>query len=318
MPPSRESRFGLSFSPTTVIASRFNSSGSIELTEFSASSEYQTYYRGAVHKLHVSDHDIDEANVKSIFHQTISPITESLNEQIGHVPEYAALFLPSIFDSRTRIAAADAIFLDAHYATKTGSSRQAACYGYGFLEGKNLGLPPYECTENGPENFIFVLEYEEEYMYAWLLDVAFELGTYYVKQEKVSKGCGEGYRKVIGKQAYQERINEFVQEFIANQVLPQHKRENIRAIVITGEASTEAITELGIAALNAVGTGVVKLLTEIKPSEVVAHGAAVWARMTQHHPEHFKTHTGNKIPDEQYWAEEEARKAGRSDEHSEL
>ena len=58
-------------------------------------------------------------------------------------------------------------------------------------------------------------------------------------------------------------------------------------------------------------------MTEIEPSEVVAHGAAVWARMTQKHPERFGATAGNKIPDDQYWAEEEALKK-LEEEHDEL
>jgi hypothetical protein len=59
-------------------------------------------------------------------------------------------------------------------------------------------------------------------------------------------------------------------------------------------------------------------MTDIIPSEVVAHGAAALARMTQQHPGYFLAHTGNRIPDEQYWAEEEARKAMQANEHREL
>ena len=65
------------------------------------------------------------------------------------------------------------------------------------------------------------------------------------------------------------------------------------------------------------GTEVVQVMTEIEPSEVVAHGAAVWARMTQEHPELFTTSRGYQIPDDEYWAAEEARKRG-GEEHDEL
>jgi hypothetical protein len=72
-------------------------------------------------------------------------------------------------------------------------------------------------------------------------------------------------------------------------------------------------------ALNAVGSKEVKLTTEIEPSEVVAHGAAVWARMTEERPEDFTTHGGDMlVPDEEWLALEEAQKVRQGFEHSEL
>tara|TARA_R110002003_G_scaffold124_3_gene11221 strand:- start:59924 stop:60631 length:708 start_codon:yes stop_codon:yes gene_type:complete len=191
-------RFGITFSPTTITTSRLDASGSLELNKFPVSSSYQAHYHEAVHKFNVSNHGraFDEANVKSIFHDVMNTVTEKLSEQVGHAPEYAALFLPSIFDSNTQNAASDAIHGIPEYATKTAPSRQAACYGYGFLEGRNLGRPQDECTGYGPESLVLLLEYEQEYIYAWLLEVTFELGTYYVNTEKICKGCGEIHQEV--------------------------------------------------------------------------------------------------------------------------
>jgi hypothetical protein len=189
-------RFGITFSPTTITTSRLDASGSLELNKFPVSSSYQAYYREAVHNFNVSNYAFDEANVKSIFHDAMNTVTEKLSEQVGHAPEYAALFLPSIFDSNTQNVASDAILGIPEYATKTAPSRQAACYGYGFLEGRNLGRPQDECTGYGPESLVLLLEYEQEYIYAWLLEVTFELGTYYVNTEKICKGCGERHQEV--------------------------------------------------------------------------------------------------------------------------
>jgi hypothetical protein len=194
-PPNRESRFGVLFSPSTIIASRFNASGSIELTKFPASSAYQQYYREAVQNSDL-DHDIDEINAKSIFRNSIQPITETLSKQLGHAPEYASLFVPSIFDYRTRLAAREVIFQKPQYATRAAPSQIAACWPYSFLQGKNLGRPAHECNDDGPDNIIFLLEYEEEYIYAWLLLVEYELGGYPVTQEKICKECGEQHREV--------------------------------------------------------------------------------------------------------------------------
>jgi hypothetical protein len=74
-------------------------------------------------------------------------------------------------------------------------------------------------------------------------------------------------------------------------VLPGRKRENIRAVIMTGEASAASVAELAATAVRAIGTKAVRALAEFKPSEVVAHGAAVWARMTQEYPEYFEALT---------------------------
>jgi hypothetical protein len=73
-------------------------------------------------------------------------------------------------------------------------TQDAACWAYGFIEGKNLGRPLKECTERGPDSFVLVLVFEAEYMHAWLMDVAFELGTYSHDEEKFCRECGEKYR----------------------------------------------------------------------------------------------------------------------------
>jgi hypothetical protein len=106
-----ETRFGLSFSATTVTASRFNATGSIELTVFPASPGYQTLYRDAVRKFQESAIEVDQADITSIFENDIQPITNSLNNQLGHRPEYATVFLPAIFDSETIVAAKAAIYV---------------------------------------------------------------------------------------------------------------------------------------------------------------------------------------------------------------
>jgi hypothetical protein len=78
------------------------------------------------------------------------------------------------------------------------------------------------------------------------------------------------------------------------------------------------VKELGDTALHEVGTEEVKLMTDFVPSEVVAHGAAVFSRLTQENPERFISPIGNIIPDDKEWAEMQARIARKAEEHSEL
>lgn len=113
-----------------------------------------------------------------------------------------------------------------------------------------------------------------------------------------------------GREYYQERVKTFVQEFIEHQVLPSNNRDDIRAIIIMGEASETDVKELGDIALDTVGTKGVELMTDFEPSQVVAHGAAVIARLTEEHPKHYTVMCEYKIPDDEYWAEEAARKKG--------
>lgn len=104
----------------------------------------------------------------------------------------------------------------------------------------------------------------------------------------------------MGKDVYHGHISNFVRGFINDRVLTHHKRENIRAIVIAGEASTTAIELLGGAAREAVGHEQVELITDIEPSEVVAHGAAVWARTIREKSENFGSSCEGMFDDEYY------------------
>jgi hypothetical protein len=106
--------------------------------------------------------------------------------------------------------------------------------------------------------------------------------------------------------------------FLSDQVLSSRKREDIRAIVIAGEASASAIAELTAITRDVVGTDVVKVMNDIDPSEVAAHGAAAIARWTQRIDGRTLATTGNMLPDEKYWAEEEAHKQAKAREHEEL
>jgi hypothetical protein len=105
MASNTEPRFGIYFSATTITASRFNSSDSLELMKFPASAEYQTYYRDAVQNFGVANHGTNNADFDSIITNTMRPLTEALENQTGHVPEFSALILPSVFKIGARRAA---------------------------------------------------------------------------------------------------------------------------------------------------------------------------------------------------------------------
>lgn len=116
----------------------------------------------------------------------------------------------------------------------------------------------------------------------------------------------------MGEEAYHRRISDFIHDFINDQVLPHHKHDNIRAIVIFGEASMAAVGLLRGIAREAVGHEDVELIMDIESSEVVAHGAATWARMAS------RSEPPGKHPemDEEYWARATADAQRRG--HNEL
>jgi hypothetical protein len=169
-----ETRFGLTFSSTTITASRFVSADAVNLTRFPITNEYQDFYR----------------------YETMRPMVNNLTEQLSYAPEFSAISLPSVLRRDSWYGATGAVFGESEYVTKLSTTHQAACWAYGFLEGRNLGRALDDCKEDGPENYILVLEFEAEYLYAWLVNVAFELGAYWDDEKKFCERCGEKFRKV--------------------------------------------------------------------------------------------------------------------------
>ncbi|CAO2658226.1 Nn.00g059490.m01.CDS01 [Neocucurbitaria sp. VM-36] len=302
-----ESPFGLTFTPTTVIASRFNASGSVELTKWRLGTEYQKYYQDAASNFDPQEretYDLKNSTI-ALFQEAATPITESLSKRLGKKPEYAAIFVPSVFSYVDRDAAANAVL--GKYlgrAVRPGMSQQATCPGFGFLDCRNLGREPEECVDEGPPSLIVVLEYEKEYLYVWLMEVVFDLGTYVSIHKVLCKECGERTRDDIGTQAYREQMSLFLNYFIDKALQKRRfdwgqrfepQRDSIRSIVLSGEASPNRTAELGEMMRDVVGTQTVQAMTEIDASEVVAYGVAVWARLTQEIPDAFMVcgDTGN-------------------------
>jgi molecular chaperone DnaK (HSP70) len=89
-----------------------------------------------------------------------------------------------------------------------------------------------------------------------------------------------------GEEIYRNRLHDFLDSFVEHS-LQKHDRDSVRAIIVSGEASASRSIELGEMAKNAVGSQSAKVLTDIDPSEVVAYGAAVWARRVQREPRRF-------------------------------
>jgi hypothetical protein len=201
---SLESPYGLTFTSDSVLASKYNASGSVEVVRYPTSPEYVAYYTNAVEDYDKSKNQRGDTGLpahmdaRTMFRQIITPITTSLTKRESHKPIFATLFLPSIFDHDIRDVATDVVFEGAYLqqAAFVGSTQIAACNAYPFLKGKHIGRAPEECNDHGPETLILLLEYEKDYLYAWVKDVAFELGTYPVTNSRICKECGERFREV--------------------------------------------------------------------------------------------------------------------------
>jgi hypothetical protein len=99
-----DTRYALTFSPTTISASRYPPYGQIEVTKFPVGPSYQQLYDDALHYLQgpLTDsvhrvtyrNSTHDQNIIDIMHTEISTVTAGLTEKLGTEPEYAAIFRP--------------------------------------------------------------------------------------------------------------------------------------------------------------------------------------------------------------------------------
>jgi hypothetical protein len=194
--------YSLSFGPATLTASRFNASGSIETTKLETGPEYQQYYHESLDKLtpgtvHGSSvHD----NVVATLRGEVGAMTAMLTRGSAATAEYAAVFVPSIFDGHVQDAAHEAVFpdgSDVYGFINQGPNLKVACEGFGFLECKQIRRRPEECNnDDGLETLILVLEYEEDYLRAGVVEILWEERMFPVNRQKTCVRCGERGSKV--------------------------------------------------------------------------------------------------------------------------
>lgn len=205
-------RYGLTFSPTTISASRYNASALLEITAFPVGRAYRQHYDNALRSLYASPVDSNlehrEAYAKTdqdvimMIREEVAKVTDGLIERRGHEPEYAAVFLPSIFDFQFLIAAREAVIpngggLDG--VIDSGTSLRVACEAFGFLEGNQIGRTPEERNdEDGPQTMILALEYEHDYLHAELREIIWESERFPIVSKRTCLDCGERYREVSG------------------------------------------------------------------------------------------------------------------------
>jgi hypothetical protein len=198
----------LTFSSTTISATRYNDSGSLETFKFSTGREYQHYYSNVLRNLisrtsYPKDHIAyyrwtARENEVAIFHHEAATINTTLS-QLGHSLYYAAVMLPPFFDGDTQLVAEQAFLpVSSGYGIlKSASFRRIASGGFGFFECKHIGRQPEECNgDDGPETMIFQLQYEKDYLHIALQSIAWEWEGFYTHDEETCFECGEQFQKV--------------------------------------------------------------------------------------------------------------------------
>jgi hypothetical protein len=166
-----ETSYALTFSPSTILASRFNASGGIETTTFKASLEYQQYYQENLQSLktslpawvqpkNVHKSTPNQKNI-AILCDNVEFVTGRLTEIWGLYPDYAAVFLPPMFHSDVQRAVQfTAITRENRGMINYGSSMKIACGEFDFFSGKLVRQTLDERDNHeGPETMFLVLDY---------------------------------------------------------------------------------------------------------------------------------------------------------------
>jgi hypothetical protein len=218
---SQQGSFALTLTPTAIVASRVNVSSLVKATQFPITPEYRKYLEDAVlnygrrievrvNEWHIEDGALvsappdthDESAARSMFCTAISTVTQNMSDALGYHPIYSSLFLPAIFNQSAMRAVHRAVFTaaDDERVLKTGYGWQAACEVYQFFTPPHcveyLGRAQEECNDDGPHHSIIVLEYEESFVQASLVDLVFAWEGCGTSHQMFCRECGYGLERV--------------------------------------------------------------------------------------------------------------------------
>jgi hypothetical protein len=165
------------------------------------------------------------------FTDAIASLTATLTEKLGHAPNYRAVFLPSVFQPYGYRE----IFQNIPGFTRrmpfVRRADTALCSCWGFFDGTSI---PLHVGSEGPGevNMVYVLEYEQGYLFAALDEACPEM-PFFSEHEKLSRECGEQSRHVsnidlhsedrlaadelsqdVGEEAHHERLRQFVKDHL--------------------------------------------------------------------------------------------------------
>lgn len=199
----------LSFGLNTIIAARLNASGHLEVAKFKTSLAYQHFYYTYLNDLDkpMSNLTRSQADYQStthaervhVFRQEFSTVFNGLTNLLSYTPEFASLSLPSLFAWPVRKAALEALSPDeteqyGHFYS--WQNIKIACEAFKFHQCKDISRQSKECHDRGPVTMIFVLEYEDGYIHAALLEMGWDWEEFTIMEEKTCVGCGEKMRQV--------------------------------------------------------------------------------------------------------------------------
>lgn len=104
---SQEGPFGITMHPTSITASRVNSSGLIEVYTYKPNPSYVQYLEAVARRFDPQDtNDVyPDADTISMFRNAFAPVTEDLTRALGHPPKYSALVHPATFTIASQRAA---------------------------------------------------------------------------------------------------------------------------------------------------------------------------------------------------------------------
>jgi hypothetical protein len=200
-----ESPYGLAFSPTTISASRYNTSSSIEISRFPVGLEYQRYYEDTLRKMRESipesySRSTKRENVVTMLRNEVNAVTTRLSGESPHTPGYGSVFLPSIFDMEVQRAAHEATFQDGdkYGLFNYGPSLRTICHGFNLPKCSLVEQIPYGvCNETDyPETVIFTLEYQKDCLHVGFFLTVWEHDLFASMAEETCLICGERYIQV--------------------------------------------------------------------------------------------------------------------------
>jgi hypothetical protein len=180
-----------------VIASWFNDPNDFEYLTRPASPEFKDYYNITVttykdgafqdDRCHNAFEDGGSDDLKAMFALDFVPLTADLTERLGLEPRYLSLFLPSVFERVVVYVGRQALMDVSDSHPMTGLANQAMGLPWGFFERSKLGREPPRWSYSEPEleyrpNLVLILEYEPDYLFAFLYEVEPEMESTFVPE----------------------------------------------------------------------------------------------------------------------------------------
>jgi hypothetical protein len=169
----------ITLGPSHIFASWITQSGEIKVSRYLAGDIFIAYFNNTLihHGEQPNNLDIHNEDVAtSTIRDAIKSISQDLSKTLGYKPIFAALFLPSVFNSSSLSAASTALFPNGRMAKdgpkKLGYVATAASFAYRLDQCDNLSVMPIECENiDNRANLILIIEYEKHYLYLHLVDV---------------------------------------------------------------------------------------------------------------------------------------------------